>query len=132
MLQLTGQETVPNIFINQKHIGGAEKLEELQCADHLNQIIQGEVAPTEPAKPKTNYDYDLVVIGGGSGGLSASKVSHYAFEDVSGQCCSLHTPLLGSIFYVTFHLCYAQKTFICSMQHVYVAHIPNRNDISHK
>jgi len=60
----TGQRTVPNVFINGNHIGG--------CDDTLKLHQEEKLIPMVNAKSH-NYDYDLVVIGGGSGGLSASK-----------------------------------------------------------
>ena len=36
-----------------------------------------DVAMSEDYPELEKYDYDLVVIGGGSGGLAASKVSHF-------------------------------------------------------
>lgn len=57
----TGQSTVPNVFIRGKHIGGSDTT--------LDLLKQG----TLFASGNTQYDYDLVVVGGGSGGLSTAK-----------------------------------------------------------
>lgn len=64
LLEKTGQRTVPNVFINGQHIGG--------CDDTLNLQAEGKLVPMV-AKETHTFDYDIVVIGGGSGGLSASK-----------------------------------------------------------
>lgn len=76
LIKKTEQETVPNIFIKQEHIGG--------CDDTLAAMKEGRVAallnPRKAAKTVPtdddldSYDYDLIVIGGGSGGLACSKV----------------------------------------------------------
>ncbi|KAL1130233.1 hypothetical protein AAG570_013171, partial [Ranatra chinensis] len=63
--QRTGQSTVPNIFIQQHHIGGCSDLKEAYATgllwEYLNNIFI------------TDYDFDMMVIGGGSGGLAAAK-----------------------------------------------------------
>jgi len=37
----TGQRTVPNIFINQKHIGGSDDLRSLKSRGKLDDIVAG-------------------------------------------------------------------------------------------
>ncbi len=76
LLQKTGQKTVPNVFINGEHVGGCDNT----IAAHQNGRLQfllnkSEQAPAAEIPDETKYDYDLVVIGGGSGGLAASKVT---------------------------------------------------------
>jgi len=39
LLQLTDQKTVPSIFINQKHIGGNDKLQALQKTDGVRALL---------------------------------------------------------------------------------------------
>ncbi|KAH9043676.1 thioredoxin-like protein [Lactarius hengduanensis] len=39
LLQLTDQRTVPNIFINQKHIGGNDKLQALHKTDEVRALL---------------------------------------------------------------------------------------------
>ncbi|XP_053724062.1 thioredoxin reductase 3 isoform X1 [Synchiropus splendidus] len=62
LLEMTGQKTVPNVFVNKKHIGGCDKTMQAHKEGTLQQLLAGE-----------EYDYDLIVIGGGSGGLACSK-----------------------------------------------------------
>ncbi|XP_046880909.1 thioredoxin reductase 3 isoform X2 [Hypomesus transpacificus] len=61
---MTGQKTVPNVFINKTHIGGCDKTMQAHRDGVLQQLLCGE---------NEVYDYDLIVIGGGSGGLACSK-----------------------------------------------------------
>jgi len=76
LLQKSGQKTVPNVYVNGKHVGGHDKTVEASQNGHLQFLLS---KPQETAAEETiedvKYDYDLVVIGGGSGGLAASKVS---------------------------------------------------------
>lgn len=63
--KLSGQRTVPNVYINKKHIGGHD--------DTVKLHKEGKLMPLLSSVSASDYDYDLIVIGGGSGGLSASK-----------------------------------------------------------
>ena len=58
------QKTVPNVFVNGKHVGGCDATIQAHKDGRLAELLSG-----------VKYDYDLIVIGGGSGGLAASKVS---------------------------------------------------------
>jgi len=64
LAEKSGQRTVPNVFINGEHIGGCDDTLKLHAEDQLLKKIQAGAH---------NFDYDIVVIGGGSGGLAASK-----------------------------------------------------------
>merc|ERR1712002_1264494 len=64
LLEKSGQRTVPNVFINGEHIGGCDDTLKLHSEDQLLKKIQAGAH---------NFDYDIIVIGGGSGGLAASK-----------------------------------------------------------
>ncbi|KAF2363791.1 Glutaredoxin eukaryotic/virial [Trinorchestia longiramus] len=64
LYEKTGQKTVPNTFINGQHIGG--------YSDTVQKHEAGELMPLLSVKTH-DYEYDMVVIGGGSGGLAASK-----------------------------------------------------------
>lgn len=55
--------SVPQVFVGGQHIGG--------CDDTLAKHEEGSLMPLIRGH---SYEYDLVVIGGGSGGLAASKV----------------------------------------------------------
>lgn len=66
--EVSGQRTVPNVYIRGKHIGGADDTIKLHEEGKLMKLI---VPPSE------NYTYDLIVVGGGSGGLACSKVESY-------------------------------------------------------
>lgn len=74
LLQKTGQRTVPNVFVNGEHVGGCDKTIEAHHNGRLQSLLnKSQAAPAQQA-PEVPYDYDLIVIGGGSGGLAASKV----------------------------------------------------------
>nr|VZI41485.1 unnamed protein product [Spirometra erinaceieuropaei] len=60
---ITGVQTVPQIFFRGKFMGGCSDVEKIPD-DELVAMSQ-----------KMEYDYDLLVIGGGSGGLALAKLS---------------------------------------------------------
>jgi len=65
--EMTGQSSVPNVWINGNHVGGCDDTVALNEADKLVPMVNPKAAVEH------EFDYDLVVIGGGSGGLAASK-----------------------------------------------------------
>ncbi|OQV24166.1 Thioredoxin reductase 3 [Hypsibius exemplaris] len=71
LFRMTGQATVPNVFIGGNHVGGYDTTAKLHSDGHL----LAKIGPIREPIPATNekYDYDLVIIGGGSGGLATSK-----------------------------------------------------------
>lgn len=64
LLEKSGQKTVPNVYVNGEHLGGATDVRAAHDNGRLQEMLKTDV---------TNYDYDLFVIGGGSGGLACSK-----------------------------------------------------------
>uniref|UniRef100_F6RCG4 Thioredoxin reductase 3 n=1 Tax=Ornithorhynchus anatinus TaxID=9258 RepID=F6RCG4_ORNAN len=64
LLEITNQKTVPNIFVNKTHVGGCDKTIQAHQNGLLQKLLEDETV---------SYEYDLIVIGGGSGGLACSK-----------------------------------------------------------
>jgi hypothetical protein len=113
----TGQGTVPNVFIAGKHIGGCDSTFETHQKVGLFSLLKGKSG--EPAAadvaatttdmettegtgeqgagggPANGFDYDLIVIGGGSGGLAASKVTRLI--DLFRLCIELNVPITLSL-----------------------------------
>ncbi|RMB98890.1 hypothetical protein DUI87_24434 [Hirundo rustica rustica] len=80
LAELTNQRTVPNVFVNGTHIGGCDATYQAYQDGSLQKLL-GDNQITEP------YEYDLIIIGGGSGGLACSKnvqiFPHSIFWDIS-------------------------------------------------
>lgn len=67
LLEMTSQRTVPNVFVNGTHIGGYDKTFQAYKSGSLQNVLGNSIDDAEV------YDYDLIVVGGGSGGLACSK-----------------------------------------------------------
>lgn len=85
LYELTKQKTVPNVFVRGQHVGGCDSVLKAVADGSLQSLLT--VAPTGDSIDQSNtqnYDYDLFVIGGGSGGLAAAKVclNHYKFYKI--------------------------------------------------
>ena len=72
--ELTGQRTVPNVFINGKHMGGSSDVMAMHSHGDLARSLVASQMERDNAGSAHSYNYDLIVIGGGSGGLSCAKV----------------------------------------------------------
>lgn len=65
---------MPNVFINGKHVGGCDAVISLHSNGTLAKLIVEGQLQRDQVDPAHKYNYDLIVIGGGSGGLACSKV----------------------------------------------------------
>lgn len=77
----TAQATVPNVFIRRLHIGGCDKTKDLEKSGALVDLLN----PPDPVAfglgdaekvddlPEVSKEFDLIVIGGGSGGNACVK-----------------------------------------------------------
>lgn len=63
---ITGRSTVPQVFVNQSFVGGCDDTFAAHSEGKLMQLLNNGT---------DSYEYDLVVIGGGSGGISAAKTA---------------------------------------------------------
>ncbi|VDN15052.1 unnamed protein product [Dibothriocephalus latus] len=76
---ISGSHTVPQVFFRGKFMGG--------CSD-VEKIVDDELVALSQ---KMEYDYDLLVIGGGSGGLALArpKQNHCVLTDAFSLSSSL-------------------------------------------
>lgn len=70
--EMYGQKTVPQVIVGGQHLGGCDSTMKIHSEGRLLPMVMGEVGAVHDI-PGLNYQYDLIVIGGGSGGLSAAK-----------------------------------------------------------
>lgn len=68
----TGQKTFPNVYVNGQHLGGSDSCLAAHADGRLAKLLDEK---KDVLVDEGTYDYDLVVIGGGSGGLACSKTA---------------------------------------------------------
>lgn len=71
---MSGQRTVPNVYINKMHVGGCTDTQKALADGTLDDMVKGIYR---------KYDFDYVVIGGGSGGLASAKVKLHFYTPLS-------------------------------------------------
>lgn len=71
---ISGQRSVPNVFINGKHVGGCDVVTSMFSSGELSRLLLDTQQRRDDFDPSHSYKFDVAVIGGGSGGLACSKV----------------------------------------------------------
>uniref|UniRef100_A0A8C8RTA7 Thioredoxin reductase 1, cytoplasmic n=1 Tax=Pelusios castaneus TaxID=367368 RepID=A0A8C8RTA7_9SAUR len=69
LYELTMETSVPIVFVQQKQIGDYDKTLKAHREGKIKKLLE----MNGQDHVQDSYDYDLIVIGGGSGGLAASK-----------------------------------------------------------
>lgn len=72
LFERTGQKTVPNVYVQKNHLGGSDNVQTAHKQGRLEKLLK---KASEKIDADAQYDYDLIVIGGGSGGLACSKAA---------------------------------------------------------
>ncbi len=80
-----GQRSGTYVFINGKYIGGCDSITTMYSNGDLAHTLLTGQKQRDDFDPGHTYQYDVAVIGGGSGGLACSKVRRWGWFE--GSVC---------------------------------------------
>ncbi|KAL7982339.1 hypothetical protein Chor_009937 [Crotalus horridus] len=88
LFELTMEPSLPAVFARQQYVGGYHQIVKTHREGAFLKLLEG-----NRQMKQASYDYDLIVIGGGSGGLAASKEAAILGKNVLVLDFVVPTPL---------------------------------------
>ncbi|XP_039194143.1 thioredoxin reductase 1, cytoplasmic isoform X2 [Crotalus tigris] len=88
LFELTMEHSLPAVFARQQYVGGYHQIVKTHREGAFLKLLEG-----NRQMKQASYDYDLIVIGGGSGGLAASKEAAILGKNVLVLDFVVPTPL---------------------------------------